>query len=105
MHLSAVLTETLNKNIDDLRSPKAELRTQFRFDDNDAAGLEFVEDIRTLTEKSKKLFGFGRKMALVFSKGFALKPSDADLCAGLLKSHVRRKMLASSCVLIPNEAF
>ena len=105
MHLSAVLNETLNKNIDDLRSPKAELRTQFRFDDNDAAGLEFVEDIRTLTEKSKKLFEFGRKMAVVFSTGFAVKPSDADLRAALLDSHIGRTMLASSCVLIPNEAF
>ena len=60
--------------IDSLRLPDAELCAQFRLDDDDAVGLQFVEDIRTVTEKSSGLLDFGGKMAVDFSTGFAVRP-------------------------------
>ena len=70
--------------VDSLRLPDAELCAQFRLNDDDAVGLQFVEDIRTVTEKSSGLLDFGGKMALDFSTGFAVRPGKDGLRAALL---------------------
>ena len=70
--------------VDSLRLPDAELCAQFRLDDDDAVGLQFVEDIRTVTEKSSGLLDFGGKMAVDFSTGFAVRPGKDGLRAALL---------------------
>ena len=69
---------------DSLRLPDAELYAQFRLDDDDAVGLQFVEDIRTVTEKTSGLLDFSRKIALEFSTGFAVRPGKDGLRAALL---------------------
>ena len=70
--------------VDSLRLPDAELCAQFRLDDDDAVGLQFVEDIRTVTEKSSRLLDFGGKMAVDFSTGFAVRPGKDGLRGALL---------------------
>ena len=74
--------------------PDAELCAQFHLDDDDAAGLQFVEDIRTVTEKSSGLLDFGGKMALDFSTGFAARPGKDGLRAALLHQQLWTPELA-----------
>ena len=64
--------------------PDAELCASFHLDYDDAVGLQFIEDIRTVREKSSGLLDFGGKMAFDFNTSFAVRPGKDGLRAALL---------------------
>jgi hypothetical protein len=71
--------------INSTRDPKPLLCAQFRLDDDNAACVEFVEDVKTVSERAHGLLEYNGKFAVDFNSEFAATASAEGLKTTLVQ--------------------
>ena len=79
-----------------VRTSGAQPCLQFRLDDDDAVGVSFVQDLRTVADKVKGLLDLERHIAIDFNQGFIISP-DAD---GIMGQSVQRPLWTSALAVM-----
>ena len=80
--------------INSIRDPEAFPCAQFRLDDDDAVGVEFFADLRTVSEPAHGLFEYNGKFAVDFNIGFAPTASAEGLKTTFLEGQLWTPALA-----------
>lgn len=79
---------------DEVRNPDAEICAQFRLDDDDAVGVDFVKDLRIAARRSQSILNYSGKIAIDFSSGFAATFTDRGVKLALIQKRLWTPALA-----------
>ena len=90
---------TMQDVMDQIRDPRADICIQFRLDDDDGVGVDFIAELRKASARSNDLLRYGGKFAVDFSSGFTASFSPKGVKMALVQKQLWTPALA--IVLLP----